>query len=217
MALETKLQANRRGGAYDGQPINLEANGLNEMFTAQGMLPKVEMTRKGQGWNVMTATAAAPIAAVPTTTARLEIFNPVSSTNRLIVDDLYAFQLLSTAATQTYAIWAMVTVTKAAPTAAALVIASRSGKAAVTGATGSFVVPAVDTTVVANGWRPYGPVQAWGTAAATPGNSLVAPVDGALVVPPGSSLCLCVVGSLATASSFQVGAGFYMAPLSLES
>ena len=119
-------------------------------------------------------------------------------------------------ATQTYAIWAQVTISKAAPTAAALTIASRNGQAAVTGATGSFVVPAVDTTVVANGWRPFGPVQAWGTAAATPGNSLVAPVDGALIVPPGSSLCVCVVGSLATASTFQVGAGFYMVPLTMD-
>lgn len=217
MALNSLVQANRRGGAYDGQPVTLEANGLNEQLFAQGLLPKVEMTRKGQGWNVMTSTPFAPVAAVPTTTAAFELFNPVSSANQIVVDDLFAFQLLSTAATQTYAIWAQVTVTKAAPTAAALVIASRSGKAAVTGATGSFVVPAVGTTVVANGWRPYGLVQAWGTAAATPGNSLVAKVDGALVVPPGSSLCVTVVGSIATASSFQVGAGFYMAALSLES
>ena len=217
MALSTVLFGRlRNGGATDGTETALRTNERADLLTAQGMLPKAELTRGGNGWNVMTSTAAAPIAAVPTTTALLELFNPVTSSVDLVIDDLYAFQLLSTAATQTYAVWAMVTTTKAAPTAAALVIASRSGKDPVTGATGSFVVPAVDTTVVANGWRPYGPVQAWGTAAATPGNSLVAPVNGALIVPPGSSLCVAVAGSIATASSFQVGVGFYTAALSLE-
>lgn len=215
MALSSLLLGRRKSGTGEGLDYPVYSNEASELLVSQGLPKWTEMTRQNNGWNVMTSTAFAPLAAVPTTTAALEIHNPSSSSNKMVVADLYAFQLLSTAATQTYAIWAMVTVTKAAPTAAALTIASRSGEAAVTGATGSFVVPAVGTTVVANGWRPYGPVQAWGTAAATPGNSLVADVEGALIVPPGCSLCVTVVGSIATASSFQVGAGFYMAPLTL--
>lgn len=216
MALSSLLLGRRKSGAGEGLDYPVYVNEASELLVAQGLPKYTELTRQSNGWNVMTSTAFAPVAAVPTTTAALEVHNPSGSANNLVVADLFAFQLLSTAATQTYAIWAQVTVAKAAPTAAALTIASRNGQAAVTGATGSFVVPAVGTTVVANGWRPYGPVQAWGTAAATPGNSLVANVDGALIVPPGRSLCVTVVGSLATASTFQVGAGFYMAALTMD-
>ena len=178
------------------------------LLASQGLPQYTEATRIGGGYHVMTATPFAPAAAVPTTTCKLEIFNNGSGSgaNSLVIDTLYAFQLLGTAATQTYAIWAQV-YTKAAPTNTALTIASDSGRPDIT--SGSSIITAVDTTVVAHGWRPWGNVQAWGTAAATPGNSWHAEVNGRLVVPPGAALCLSVVGSLATASTFHVGASWY--------
>jgi hypothetical protein len=62
--------------------------------------------------------------------------------------------------------------------------------------------------VVANGWRPWGAVQAWGTAAALPGNSWSVPVNGKLLVPPRCSICVTVAGTVATASSFRAGLTF---------
>ncbi len=177
---------------------------------AQGNPPYTETTRQGKTYNVSTATAFAPVAAVPTTLAKLEIFNNTTgqAAMSMIVEDIFAFQLLSTAAVQTYGVWAMVTTQKAAPTNTALDIFSQSGLPKTTTTAASRVITAVDTTVVANGWRPYGPVQAWGLAAATPGNALVGSVDGRLIVPPLCSLCVVVIGSIGTASSFQCGASW---------
>jgi hypothetical protein len=102
------------------------------------------------------------------------------------------------------------------PTLTALAVHSLSGKALVTPTATSELVTGVGTTIVANGWLPYGMVQSWGTAAATPGNSWSVPIDGKLQVPPGASLALHLVGSLATSSTFQIGVSFDWIKASLE-
>ena len=180
-------------------------NSMNQLMVAQGNAQFAEMNRLGQVWTTQTTTAITPLAAMPTTTARLEIFNNsanVGASVNLEIIDLFCFQLLSTAATQTYAIFAEVAA-ETAPTATGLSVFSCGGRQPYTAGVGTRIITGVGTTVVANGWRPYGSVQAWGTAAATPGNSWNARVDGALVIPPGSALHLQIVGSVATASSFQ--------------
>ena len=192
----------RADGAYH-TPIYFPdgSQGVNNVLP-----PFTEINRRGDGYTVGTSTLFAPLVAFPSTTAALEVFN--NGSRLLVVSDLYAAQILSTAATQTYAIFAMITTAKAIPSLTALSLFSTSGKPLVTPTAASEIVTGVGTTVVANGWRPWGPVQAWGTAAATPGNAWSVPVDGKLIVPPGASICLHVVGSLATASTFQVGLTF---------
>lgn len=186
----------------------VERTQLDSLPVSQVLPPFYEITRLNDGWTVQTATLFAPIAAYPSTTARLEAFN-----NRpgyvMVIEGLFAAQVLSTAATQTYAIFAMVTTSKAAPTNTALTVASLSGRPSYATTAASDLVTAVDTTVVANGWRPWGNPQAWGTAAATPGNAWSADVHGKLIVPQNASLCVAPAGSLATASSFQCGFSFY--------
>lgn len=179
---------------------------------APARTPFGEVTRLGNGWTAQTATLFAPLTAVPTTTAALELWNNSGSGMYMEIEDLFADQVLSTAATQTYAIFACVTIPKAVPTLTGLVVNSLSGRQPYTSAVGSRVVTGVGTTVIAAGWSPWGVPQAWGTAAATPGNAWTANVDGKLVVPPGCSLAVHVVGSLATASTFQVGARWIETP-----
>ena len=210
------VKARRRGGVANNMPVDLQANEFDELLISMGLPPYAEITRQGDGWTVQTATLFAPAAAYPTTTARLELFNNTQD-KVMVVSDLFAAQVLSTAATQTYAIGAMVSTKKAAPTNTALLVASLSGKDAYTTTAGSPLITGIDTTVVANGWRPWGPPQAWGTAAATPGNAWSVPVEGKLLVPPGRSLCIIPFGSIATASSFQCGATIYWAKLSVVS
>ena len=181
---------------------------LGSVPVSQVLPPYYSISKLNDGWTVQTATLFAPIAAYPSTTARLEAFN-----NRpgyvMVIEGLFAAQVLSTAATQTYAIFAMVSTSKAAPSNTALLVTSLSGRPAFTTTAASDIVTAVDTTVVANGFRPWGAVQAWGTAAATPGNAWSAEVDGKLIVPQNCSLCIAPAGSLATASTFQCGFSFY--------
>lgn len=200
-----------------GENVELKGDHSGALLVSHSMPKYSDLTRRGNGWTIKTATAFAPDAAEPAVTARLELFNNSSSAQPLVmvIKDLFAFQLLATAATQTYAIWAMVTTQKVAPTNTALVMASLSGKTSITTVGGGPILSAIDTTVIANGWRPYGAVQAWGTAAATPGNAWSADVDGGLIVPPGCSFCMTIAGSLATASTFRCGVTFYLEPMKL--
>ena len=210
--IDSILRAIRRGGDADGQDFPVSVNEHNELIVAQGLPPYTEMTRRGMGRTVQTSTLFAPLTAVPTTTAALEIWNNTSSGKDLVVDTLFADQILGTAAAQAFAIFACVSVPKAVPSLTALTVNSTSGKALYTSSVGSEVVTGVGTTVIANGWRPWGNPIANGTAAATPMNSWHAEVNGRLIAPPGCSVLLHITGSLATASSFQVGCGFYMVP-----
>lgn len=207
MAANTAVQ---RGGAAGGLPLPLESNEFHELLVAQGLPPYAEMTRKGGGWSMQTATLFAPLVAIPTTVAALEIYNNMSK-DSLIIDTLFASQVLSTAASQTYAIYACVSTTKAAPANTAIKMFSSSGRDVRETTAAGPIIAGIGTTVVANGWRPWGTVQAWGTATATPGNAWHVDIDGKLIVPPKRALLLHVVGALATASTFQVGASFYEA------
>lgn len=213
MALEVEVKARQLGGDNAEQPVSFRTNEYRELLTAQGLPPYTEMTRRGGGFTVQTATLFAPLVAIPTTVAALELWNNSASGKDLIVDTLFADQVLSTAATQTYAIYACISIPKAVPSLTALALSSTSGRQVITPTVASDVVTGVGTTVIANGWRPWGVVQAWGTAAAIPGNSWHAEVNGRLIAPPGCSVLIHVMGTLATASSFQVGCGFYMAAI----
>lgn len=180
------------------------------LLVSQDNLPFAEITRLGGGWTAQTATLFTPLTAVPTTTAALELRNNLTSGMNMVISDVFADMILGTAAAQAFAIYACVTIpVTTAITLTALTINSLSGRGPYTSAAGTRVVTGVGTTVVAAGWRPWGNPMSWGTAAATPGPSWNAAIDGKLLVPPGASLALHVVGSLATASSFQVGASWY--------
>lgn len=193
------------------RPIRL--NQMDELLVSQGLPSYAELSLRGNGYTVITETLFDAVAAVPTTVAELEVYNNTLD-QVLIIADLFAAEVLATDADQTYAIWAMVTTQKAAPTLAALELYSLSGKAPITPTAAGTIVTGAGTTVVANGWRPFGNPRAWGNAAATPGDAWHAEVNGKLIVPPKCSLAVAVAGSLATASAFQAGATFYIEKLS---
>ena len=186
----------------------LEVSKHGDLFVAHGAPAYCEIRCRGDGYTVQTATLLTPLTAIPTATAAFELYN--NGTRKIVVSDLFASHILATAIVQTHAIYAQLTTKKAVPTLTALAINSLSGKGAITPTAESELVTGVGTTVVANGWRAWGNLQNFNLAAATPGESWSVPVDGKLVVFPACSLCLHIVGSLATASSFQVGCDFDM-------
>lgn len=193
----------------NGTPGNVLGNHLKHLTNAPGMPEYYATSKRLESWTVGTATLFAPLVAYPSTTAILEVYNnSVVLGRHMIISEFYAAQILATAAQQTFALYAMVTTAKAIPTLTALSVFSNGGKSIVTPTAAGEIVTGVGTTVVANGWRPWGVVQAWGLATATPGNGWSVPVNGKLIVPPGCSVCIHVVGALATASSFQAGLSF---------
>lgn len=193
------------------RPVRL--NQMDEVLVAQGLPSYAELSLRGNGWTCVTETLFDAVAAYPTTVAELEVYNNTTD-QVLIIADLFAAEVLATDADQTYAIMAMVTTQKAAPTLAALELYSLSGKAPITPTAAGTIVTGAGTTVVANGWRPFGERSSFGNAAATPGGAWHAEVNGKLIVPPKCSLAVSIMGSLATASAFQCGTTFYIEKLS---
>lgn len=211
MAALTKVKQFFTGG---NEEVSAAGDKQNNQLVAFGNPGYMEIRRRGQGYTVQTSTLLAPLVAVPTTVAALELYN---NGNRLmVVSDLFAMHILSTTITQTHAIYAGVTTAKKSPTLTALTINSLSGKELKTSTVDSELVTGVGTTIVNNGWRPWGVVQNFAAGAATPGESWSVAVDGKLTIPPGASLVLHIVGALATASSFQVGCDFDFVSAAIE-
>ena len=195
----------RRGGAAAGTSFFVQENELNESLLAQGLPERTESSRKGGGWSSMAVAAVAALVVRPSTTAAFEIWNGNAQGGKsLVIDDIFTFNLVSSAIQGTFSVWAQVNVIKAAPAAGANVtINGNTGKPY-----GGAVVCGLSTTVLANGWRPYGTSPAFGLGTATPGGCVVAPINGKLIVPPGCSLSLHTVAQT-TAWTFQNGASWF--------
>lgn len=214
MGMEFLLKAKSYFTGGLSAEVGAGADKQKNLLTARGNPGYMETRRRGQGWSVSSVTAFAALVDVPTTTARVEIYN--NGSRLAVVSDLHCFRLLGTAVGVGEGIWACVSTAKAVPTLTALVLYSLSGKALVTPTATSEIVTGVGTTVVANGWVPYG--QPFGyLAAATPGASWSVPIDGKLIIPPGCSLCLQVVASVNTAAAFNgLGATFDLVDATVE-
>ncbi len=180
--------------------VDAAADAQKNLLTAQGNPAYAETRRRGDGWAVASATAFAALVDVPTTTARVEFYN--NGARVAVVSDLHCFRLLGTAVGVGEGIWACVTTQKAVPTLTALTLYSMNGKAFVVPTATSEMVTGVGTTIVANGWMPYGNGFGY-LAAATPGASWSVPIDGKIQIPPGCSLCLQIVASVNTAAAFN--------------
>ena len=205
MVNETLYTHRIRGGASDGQYAYPETNEIQDSLVSQNLLPSTMATLNGDRWKVRTATLFAPIVAMPSTLANLEIVN-----NRagyvLEIDTIWSMQILGTAVVWSHTPWAAVGL-KVYAANTALVVYSANGAPSITSAADSIIQTAITQTVVESGWEVFpGSTMNFGLAAATPGGANVGQVDGRLVVPYGKSLYVAVTGSVATASSMQCGA-----------
>jgi hypothetical protein len=183
-----------------------------KVITASGMPEYAELVRSGSGYSGMSVAAIAGLVVRPTTTAALEIHNTTAVRGAsLIIDRLFFFNLVSTNVIESFSGWAQVTASKTAPTAeATFVVRGSSGKAY-----GGNVVGDFATTVVDSGWFPWTNAIQKGAGGVVPFGAQIAEVDGRLIVPPGSSLCLHVVSSL-VGQTFTQGASWYEKVLTIE-
>lgn len=200
-------------GAGSAQ-VNIGADVNKNLLTSLGTPFYTETSRLGQGYTVQLSSGVAPLAALPTTTAALEVYNN-HPTKVMVVRDLFIWRLLGTAAAQSHSIWAMVTTQKAAPSLSALTVYSLSGRASVTPTATSEIVTGAGTTVVANGWRPYGNPWPLATEAATPEGAMSVDINGRLIIPKGCSLCLHAVAATAVGTVI-LGLSFDWLPITVE-
>ena len=200
---------------YNGNSgvIDVVVNQQGNLLMAQGNPSYLETRRRADSWSVFLATASEALVTVPSTLAHLEVHN--NGSRLLVVSDLHLYRVLGTAVGVGENLWVMIT-RKAVPTLGALVLYSNSGKASVTPTVASEIVTGIDTTVVADGWMPYGLGTAY-LAAATPGSASNIPINGKLVVPPGCSICVSIGASVNTASAFHCGITYDLVDATIES
>ena len=210
MPVLEKLIARFNGGSDE---VSASADRQYNKLVAQGNPGYMETRRRAESWSVFLATASEALSAFPASLAHLEVHN--NGSRLLVVSDLHIWRLLGTAVAVGENLWVMIT-RKAIPTLGALVLYSNSGKAAVTPTATSEIVTGIDTTVIADGWMPYGLGTAY-LAAATPGSASNIPINGKLVVPPGCSLCVTIGASVNTASAFHCGVTYDLVSATVES
>ena len=189
-----------------GSEVEMAVTPDGSQLLSQSDAAYQELTRQGQMWATMQTAAVAALVVRPTTVTGIEIWNG-SATLSLVVDRLFSQNLVTstTALGGGAQIWAMVSLpVNAGPSVTALTIVGASGKAYSGG-----VKTGVGTTVVANGWFPWGICRMRESAGSVvPGGGLVAEVNGRIIVPPFCSLCVTTVSGY-VADTFCNGASWY--------
>jgi hypothetical protein len=193
-----------RGGAANGQYRSASLNSQGELITNMGLPPYVEMTRRGLGWQVMDTSATAAVVVRPSTVAGLTLWNG-DAVKSYIIDRVFIFNLVSTAAAAYWSAWGCVhPVGMTKPTADITAIRSMSGLTAYTGAA------VVDTgaTVVDNGWFPLTDQGASEPTGVLPSGCKIAKIEGRIIIPPTAAFSINVVSS-ATSETFTHGFSWY--------
>lgn len=186
-------------------------NELGEALTAQGLPAYTEMVRKGYAYATMSTSAVAALVVRPSTVAAFEIFNAYPSGGKsMIIDRLFYFNLVTTAANEGWSGWAAVTSAKSAPASGGFTVRGASGKPY-----SGPVIAAAGTTVVDSGWFPWTNQQVTSGSGVTPYGCAIAEVAGRLIIPPQCSLCLHVVASL-VGQTFTQGASWFEEQLTVE-
>jgi hypothetical protein len=203
-----KIAGRVRGFFAGNYPENREdeqfhLNTRGDQIVAQGLPELTEIVRLGDSWQVMTATAIAPLTAIPTTTGGLQLWNGESGGGKsYVVDSVGMVDVVvdATQANQSALFACLVRPPVAAPTDAALVIRSLSGRNAYAGRARTTVNAAVTN----DSWFPVGtsaPVAA--AAAGSAWKTSDYGLRGLYIIPPGGMLALHAAKVAATASQVQ--------------
>lgn len=169
----------------------------------------VYWTAKGYGRQMMSTTAVAALVVRPGTTAAAVLFNNNTSGIHLVIERVFAHNLV-TAVEENGGLWLCVhPVGMTAPgDDIATARSSTSGRAGVAGGTTQW---GIDETVVADGWFPWGQSEWTNLDGTVPGGQLDAHVAGRIIIPPQAGLSMHVVGST-TANTYTIGAHWYEVP-----
>lgn len=202
-----------RGGAQpylsEGTDAPPHINIRGEQICSNGLPLHTQLVALGNSFQVMTATAAAPVVAIPTTAALLGLWNGEADNGKwLVIDSVFALTVASTAAQQSMSILCNVSAALI-PTAIANTLtprALRAGGQYRGNARAAVGVTLNATDGVATNWFPVGSTPpAIAGATNNIGTSMDIDVKGRILIPPKGQLSLTVISSAATASSVQLG------------
>lgn len=182
-----------------GAQEQLALDPFGGLVVSQGLPPLAELVRQGQSWYKVTD-AENCVTAIPTTTAPHTFWNGNPTGGKsMVIDRLSWMCSVSAAAASMFSMVGMVNrfplSAQAATADTATGVQGLAGSPPYTGgAKTSHTV-----TVVNDGWLPLSETFHSGALTATVGISLVVPVEGRIVLPPGYALSLAVLAANTTA------------------
>lgn len=223
MSSDTIRMVNRVRGALrpssglaDGSEESPAMNSARDVLVAQALPPLTELVRMGNSWvtQMLTANAVAPVTAVPTTAAMLQLYNGESAGGRsYIIDSVFSYAATSEGAADGFQIIGQIAApgAAAAPTAHASLQTNLSGKA---GTSPCAVIGRSVTTATANKWFLIG--NCW-LAASTTTFGMGADIDvkGGIIIRPGGSLFLHTLAEAAAAATMVMGVRWHEVLLDL--
>ena len=164
-------------------------------------------TAKGYGKQAMATGALAALVVRPSTLSMLTIYNPSSNSKHLVIERVFAHNLVGVAGSS-YGIWLCShPIGMTAPTGNNISIRnSTSGIAA----GGSAAVVDTAEAVSDNGWFPWGD-SGHAVTVTVPGGSIAPEVGGRIIVPPSAGLSIQVVADT-TSATFTTGFHWFEVP-----
>ncbi len=192
-----------------GAEIAIEANEAGDLLTAQGGAPYEDATRSGKRFIFRNTTAVAAVIALPTTAINCAFHNSAPDGGRsMIIDAIFAVQdgNMAAALGQFGMIWLLTQTREAVLTNAVLIPRKLNGVGDSSDTVAYAVVPAETLEGVggvAIGWMPVGN-SVISAVNSLPGMTLWEDVEGRIIVPPGRTLALHVLGSVVT-PTWQMG------------
>jgi hypothetical protein len=204
---DSRLLGFQRGGASTEAFRYLRSNSEQELLTAQGLPPYTELSRRGRGWSAMTTAAVAGLVVRPDTVAKFTLWNGETgpTARSYVIDRVWAFNLVTTAAISGYSIWACVhPAGMAAVTADITAINSMNGGSAYTGSARLDV----GATVADDGWFPLNTGTLTGGVTTAPSGAQVVDVGGRFIVQPTGGFSIQVVSTI-VGLTFTTGLSWY--------
>lgn len=210
MATEIINLATPRSGANAPDPRRVNSNQLDELLTAQGLPPYTEMTRKFNYVSAMNTSALAALVVRPGTTANFTLFNNEPAGGKsYVIDRMFAFNLVSTAAEARSGMWYCVHKPGlVSPTAD---ITARGWGRGSAGSSNSITDTAM--TVIDDGWFPAGPFSTVEPTGVLPGAIMEVRFEGRIIVPPLCGFSTQVVSSV-VGNTFTTGFAWWEVPSS---
>jgi len=207
------IRAFQRGGYADNAFTYLRSDSEGGLQTSPSLPPYTELSRRGLGYSAMTTSAVAGLVVRPDTVAKFTLWNgEVGATAKsYVIDRVWAFNLVTTAAISGYSIWGCVhPATMAAPTADITAINSMNGGTY----TGAAILD-VGATVVDNGWFPLNTGTLTGGVTTAPSGAQVVDVGGRLIARPHGGFSIQVVSTI-VGLTFTCGLSWYEIELDNE-
>lgn len=179
--------------------MDMQVNARGELLVVQAMPERSELVRMGNSYQGQMSSHIAPLAAVPTGTAALTLYNgEVAGGKSYLIEAIYAWCDTSIAATTVLALFGMLNSTKQSNVqTGALVPKSLSGKPAY-GGKGTLTASA---TVTNEGWLPIA-TSSPSSGTTTVGLSVYAPCEGLFIVPPGGAFSMHALAEAAAGDFF---------------